>query len=186
MHRLTLLWSRGYQSIGSGLAFMLLLGHVGITLGAAQVLERAVLARYQGLDYRLVVAGSLLPDLIDKPVGLFLLEEVFHSGRIMGHTLVFSLVLLGLGVWRYRRGRVGLLSLGVGSLFHLALDQMWGEPAVLWWPLLGWSLTGDWTGDFVARMWHSFLTPWTFATEALGGLILAHFLWRVLWGRQRG
>ncbi len=165
---------------------MLIFGHLGITLGAAQVLERAILARHQGLDYRLVLAGSMLPDLIDKPVGLFLLEEVFHSGRIMAHTLVFSLVLLGLGVWRYRWGRVGLLSLGIGSLFHLALDEMWGEPAVLWWPFMGWSLTGDWTGDFVAEMLHSFWIPWTFATEVLGGLILAHFLWRVLWGHQRG
>lgn len=161
---------------------------MGITLGAAQVLERAVPARYRGLDYRLLVAGSLLPDLVDKPVGQFLLKEVFHSGRIMGHTLLFSLVLLGLGLRRYRRGRGGLLSLGVGSLFHLVLDGMWGEPAVLWWPLMGWSLAGDWSGSlssFARSMLSVFLTRPVFATEVLGSLVLAHFLWRVGRGRQR-
>ncbi len=164
---------------------MLILGHVGITLVTAQVIERAAPARHWGLDYRLLVAGSLLPDLVDKPVGLFLFEEVFHSGRIMAHTLLFSLVLLGFGLWRYRRVGAGLFSLGVGSTLHLILDGMWGDPAVLWWPIMGWGLTGDWTGSFLTKMWLSFLTPWVFATEVLGGLVLSHFLWRVVRGRQQ-
>lgn len=164
---------------------MLVFGHVGISLGAALLFERVLLTRRRGLDYRFVVVGALLPDIIDKPVGLYLLGEVFHSGRIMGHTLLFALMLLGLGLWRYRRGNVVLLSLGIGTLLHLVLDEMWRQPVVLWWPVLGWSLVGNWTGDFLHAMWLAFQTPYVLATEALGGLILAPFMWRVLRGLQR-
>ncbi|MDP6100336.1 MAG: metal-dependent hydrolase [Dehalococcoidia bacterium] len=167
---------------------MLILGHVGISLGAAQLFERVVLRRRRGLDYRLLMVGALLPDMIDKPVGLYILGDVIHSGRIVGHTLLFSLVLLGVGVWRYRRGNAVLLSLGLGTLLHLVLDEMWLQPAVLWWPVLGWSMVESWStpfGSFVHSMINAYTMPRTYATELLGGLIVAHFLWRVLRGRQR-
>lgn len=165
---------------------MLLLGHIGVSLVAAQMLDRAVLARHRGLDYRLLMVGSLLPDIVDKPIGVYLLPQVFHSGRIMGHTLLFSLILLGIGAWRYRRGRVGLFSLGLGSLFHLAEDEMWNQPGVLWWPLLGWGLAGTWSGEsFLRQMLRALLVPQVFAAEAVGGLVLAYFLWRGARGRQR-
>lgn len=175
----------GYDSVGSRSNLVLILGHAGISLGAAQLLERVVLKGRRGLDFRFLLVGSLLPDMIDKPVALFLFEDVFRSGRIMGHTLLFSLVLLGMGLWRYRRGSAFLLSIGVGSLLHLVLDEMWRQPAVLWWPVLGWSLAGEWTGDFFHKVWLLFLDPYVLATEVLGGLILAHFVWRVRWGQQR-
>lgn len=165
---------------------MLLLGHIGVSLVAAQVLDRAVLARHRGLDYRLLMVGSLLPDMVDKPIGMYLLPQVFHSGRIMGHTLLFSLILLGIGAWRYQRGRMGLFSLGLGSLFHLAEDRMWGQPAVLWWPLLGWGLAGNWSGEsFLGQTLRALLVPKVFVSEAVGGLVLACFLWRGARGRQR-
>jgi inner membrane protein len=50
---------------------MLLFAHTGITLGTAKVMARAAGWREKGLpallDYRLVLIGSMLPDLIDKP-----------------------------------------------------------------------------------------------------------------------
>ena len=49
------------------------------------------------IDYRLVAAGAILPDLIDKPLGIYLLRRQLGSGRIYGHTLLFGLVLVAGG-----------------------------------------------------------------------------------------
>jgi len=43
-----------------------LLGHLGIGLGLAWLLSWRSPMR---IDYRLVLFGALLPDLIDKPLG---------------------------------------------------------------------------------------------------------------------
>ena len=48
------------------------------------------------IDYRLVAAGTNLPDLIDKPLGIYLLGRQLGSGRIYGHTLLFGLSLVDL------------------------------------------------------------------------------------------
>lgn len=44
------------------------------------------------LDYRLLVLASMLPDIIDKPLGQVFLKDTFNYGRIYGHTLVFVLI----------------------------------------------------------------------------------------------
>ena len=84
---------------------MLVLGHAGITLGAATLVAGALksshssqvggiswfilLGRY--IDIRLLLVGSLLPDIIDKPIGQYFLVETFSNGRIFSHTLLFSI-----------------------------------------------------------------------------------------------
>jgi GTP-binding protein len=75
---------------------MLLFAHTGITLGTAKVMARAAGWREKGLpaqlDYRLVLIGSMLPDLIDKPLGGVILP--LGNGRIYSHTLLFLLAVL--------------------------------------------------------------------------------------------
>ena len=89
---------------------MLLLAHVGLTLGAAGLLKKAFanrpssessgesatttrvdakpseslhssserLARVKkSIDWRLVILGSMLPDIIDKPLGTVILADTF-------------------------------------------------------------------------------------------------------------
>jgi hypothetical protein len=83
-----------------------------------------------GLDYRLVMLGALLPDVVDAPFG---------GARVL-HTLVFSVVLLVatmLGTRRRRRLRRRLLALPIGTFTHLVLDGMWARTHVFWWPLFG-------------------------------------------------
>lgn len=86
------------------------------------------------------VIGSVLPDLIDKPLG-FLITGTVGYGRIYAHTLLFFLVLLlaGIIVWRMCSPRachlVGATAAGV--LSHQLLDAMWLEPSTWYWPLLG-------------------------------------------------
>jgi hypothetical protein len=73
--------------------------------------------------------GSILPDLIDKPLGYFLLPALIGRGRAIFHSLPLLLILLAIGVsvWKYR-GSVTLLAAGTGILSHHVLDSMWSEP----------------------------------------------------------
>ena len=91
------------------------------------------------LDHRGIFLGSLLPDVIDKPMGLIILPELLGAnGRTIGHTLLFNLLLLALGVVLLRSMRSYTpLVLALSSAGHLAMDQMWQTPETLFWPLLG-------------------------------------------------
>jgi len=86
------------------------------------------------------VLGALLPDLVDKPLGLILTGTVGY-GRIYFHTLFFTFVLLAAGavMWRWSSRRDGFLVIAaaLGVLSHQALDAMWLEPTNWLWPFLG-------------------------------------------------
>jgi inner membrane protein len=162
---------------------MLIFAHTGITLGAAAVIGGAVnhraktswlasLSRY--MDIRFLLIGSLLPDIIDKPVGQYFFRETFENGRIFSHTLLFLILLAMAGWFLYRQKKAAwLLTLAAGTLAHLILDQMWNIPATLFWPLLGWqfppeNLTG-WGGNIL----NAYLSdPLTIVSESIGIIIL--------------
>nr|WP_292468287.1 metal-dependent hydrolase [Methanolobus sp.] len=68
---------------------MLLLAHIGITIGIFFVIGFLMPAIKPHIKYRYVAFGSLLPDIIDKPIGRFLFADSIANGRIFAHTLVF-------------------------------------------------------------------------------------------------
>ena len=123
------------------------------------------------IDYRLVLLGSLLPDIIDKPLWLAF-SDVSLSGRDYGHTFLFNIVLLicGLLVVKYRKS--WLLTISLSSIMHLILDQMWTNPVTLWWPLLGplqrEEVTG-WMSDIIQRLSSN---PGTYVPEIIGLIII--------------
>jgi hypothetical protein len=87
------------------------------------------------IDYRLVMVGALLPDLVDGPLG----------GARLLHTLVFSaglLVLVMLATTGRRARRRQLLALPIGTFMHLVLDGVWTRTKLFWWPLFGSSFAG--------------------------------------------
>jgi len=91
------------------------------------------------IDYRLVIIGALLPDLIDKSLQLWFFPEVFNlPGRSIAHTLVFNLILVvfSLPVLPFKRS-LGPLIFSLASVGHLLHDRMWESPATLFWPLYG-------------------------------------------------
>ncbi|HEX7276415.1 MAG TPA: metal-dependent hydrolase [Acidimicrobiales bacterium] len=92
--------------------------------------------RDPAIDYRLVVVGALLPDVVDAPFG----------GTRVLHTVLASVVLLA-GVMlatRHRRPlRRRLLAVPIGTFLHLVLDGMWTRTETFWWPFLGRRLEGD-------------------------------------------
>jgi hypothetical protein len=91
--------------------------------------------RDPAIDHRLVVAGALLPDLLD----------VWTGGPWIAHTVLFSVGLLT-GVMLLTRGRRllrrQLLALPIGTFLHLVLDGAWADRESFWWPAFGTSF-GD-------------------------------------------
>lgn len=154
---------------------MYFLAHLlaGILLG--------ILLAYLIRDSRLIPAcalGSILPDLIDKPVGLLLFPDVFGTGRIFGHALVVVGLVLFIGILvylRYPRTGILLLALVAGIFTHQVLDAMWSQPANWYWPALG-PFTGksrpDFFGDYLRRALKN-PTEWLAGIVILGFLIIA-------------
>ncbi len=89
------------------------------------------------IDYRIVLLGSLLPDILDKPSWLFAFSDIFPSGRSYGHTFLFNLLLFVWGLIMIKYKQSWLLIISLSSIIHLILDQVWDNPVTLWWPLLG-------------------------------------------------
>ncbi len=88
------------------------------------------------IDYRLIMAGALAPDLVDALAG----------GLGVLHTVMSSAVLLAVvmvATRGRRRLRRRLLALPVGTFLHLALDAAWTNAELFWWPVLGTHLPGN-------------------------------------------
>lgn len=82
------------------------------------------------IDHRLVIAGALVPDLLDVATG----------GPWVGHTLLFSVALLTVVMLATRGRRLlrrQLLALPIGTFLHLVLDGAWTDTDSFWWPALG-------------------------------------------------
>ena len=164
---------------------MLILGHVGIALGATQICEaacnrlpsRRIGAALRVVDYRFLALGAILPDLIDKPLAWLILPDLLEATRSIGHGLILSTVLLAAGYISNRRKRGNLiLSLAMGCLSHLVLDGMWGEPQTLLWPAFGWEFAARERQGLDRYFPHLWGYPWLAASDIIGGLILGHLV----------
>lgn len=143
------------------------------------------------IDYRVVMLGAILPDLIDKPLGRILFPDQFQTGRLFGHTLLLVVVLL-LTIQLVLRGAAARrwFVLPIAMLIHHVLDAMWNGPITWFWPLFGASfppdpLNGHWLDAFLGPL----SSPWVLAGE-VAGLVTLVYLGRayrlqepVLWAR---
>ena len=194
---------------------MLFFGHIGLTTGIVKVCQNLITSgkfdrdglssetqsgelhnqvnsrfnKFQNqmklIDYRFLLLGSLLPDIIDKPLWLFTGSIFQWDGRGYSHTFLFSFVLLIAGLILALRGnKTQLLTVAAGSFFHLILDAMWQNPTALWWPFLGPILRGPTEGWF-SGMWHSLLSnPYDYISETLGFIIILYFAVRLILSRR--
>ncbi|MFO8009217.1 MAG: metal-dependent hydrolase [Dehalococcoidia bacterium] len=139
------------------------------------------------VDIRLLFIGSLLSDMIDKPVGRIFFRETFHdSGYIMGHSLLFLIVIIVAGLWVFRVHRsTWLLGISFGVFTHLILDMMWWYPQTLLWPAYGISKLGRYDADLWVWKEGNTLYQVSESTlmcvipEVLGGAIIAWFFWEL-------
>ncbi len=60
--------------------------HAGVTM----VVVWFVMRGNPRVDYRVVAFASLLPDLIDKPIGRVLFRARYNSGRLWAHALLVN------------------------------------------------------------------------------------------------
>ena len=186
---------------------MLLFAHTGITVGCVWLAEKALpvlrsnpypsgspqagntvpeqeqtvetrnITRKFFVDYRLLLVGSMLPDILDKPLGVYLLADEISNGRIFGHTLLFTLILLGSGLFLFlRRARPGLLVVALGVVFHVVLDQMWKTPETLLWPLFGFVFSRYPVESWLPNIFENLVSnPAVFIPEIIGAMLLAAF-----------
>ena len=85
-------------------------------------------------DYRLLLVGALLPDLIDVPFG----QARFAHSLTVAVGVLTAVMLVTAGRKPVRRL---LLGLPIGMLLHLVWDGAFASTKVFWWPF-----SGDW-GD---------------------------------------
>ena len=120
---------------------MIFFGHLGLTLAVTRAADKTIINRKHtdrtlDIDYRLVLLGSLLPDIIDKCILFFLAGERFKSGRLFAHSLLFSILLFALGIairYAYKKSWGIILA---GCVFmHQIFDMMWKQLNIFLWPV---------------------------------------------------
>ncbi|MBI4296499.1 MAG: metal-dependent hydrolase [Chloroflexi bacterium] len=129
-------------------------------------------------DLRLLLVGSLLPDIIDKPVGLYFLRDTFGNGRIFSHTLLFLLAVVVSGLWLLRKRRkTWLLVLAYGTFTHLVFDRMWLSPPILFWPIYGFGFPRRDVSHWLEESFLSLLTvPEVYIPEIIGAAVFTWLL----------
>jgi inner membrane protein len=177
---------------------MFVFAHTGIVLGAATAIAAAVNRRQEKVswfaslskyaDIRFLVIGSMLPDIIDKPVGEYLFSATFDNGRIFSHTLIFLAMVTIIGIVAYKTSRcVWGFSLAAGTLAHLILDEMWAIPKTLLWPFMGFGFEKLEITDYAQSMFKLLIAnPGIYISETIGLIILIWFGLAVVKKKQIG
>lgn len=150
-------------------------GHVAAVWGVAGLLEKQRVT----LDYRLLAVSALLPDLIDKPLALFVFPDS-HSSQNIAHSLPFNALLLILAVLWWRKGLPYVLAFNG----HLLADRMWHHTETFWWPLYGWTVFWQYkpmnTPEEMVNVYLDIITryPQVWVVELAALLFLGWFVYR--------
>jgi inner membrane protein len=142
-------------------------------MGTAALLTYVTLGRRR-IDYRFVLLGAVLPDLVDVPLGAWLLEG---GDRYLGHTLLAATFVAVVVVITLRgERRLSVFGVAVGWLLHLVVDGMWRAPVIFLWPAFGAEFP---TASQEPYDWDLLAHPadhlGTWAAELVGALVLAWF-----------
>ena len=119
--------------------------------------------RDPAFDYRLVIVGALLPDVVDAAFGGAALAHSVRGSIV----LLFLVMLLTIGRRSLRRH---LIALPIGTFLHLVFDGAFTTSQAFWWPLAGGSLA-EHPLPVTSRGW------WNLLLEAIG-LVILLWAWR--------
>lgn len=128
----------------------------------------------RSIDARLVIIGSLAPDILDRPLGMWVLPESLDpTSRGFGHVLLVNVLLIVLSVVVLRwTGLRAPLVFFLAAAGHMLLDRMWESLDTVLWPIRGTSF-GAAEYD-LSPSWLHWLQSGasSFVPEALGALVL--------------
>ncbi|MCE2524393.1 MAG: hypothetical protein J4F99_00145 [Acidimicrobiia bacterium] len=102
----------------------MLLWFAGLTVPAV-----AATFASRALDYRLVIAGAVLPSLALAVDGLWVMGTLLFPIAVLAGAMIVG--------WGRRLVQRRLLGFPIGLFCHLILDGAWLRPASFWWPLAG-------------------------------------------------
>lgn len=165
---------------------MIFFGHVGITTAAVKTYEKIsgkiVRRDTSNIDYRVVILGAMLPDIIDKPIGAYFFRSTFHNSRIFSHSILFSILMMILGgCYLHKHKNNNIFILGVCSFIHQVLDSMWLYPGILYWPLYGWKFPTRPEGNWVESSLGKLLTdPYVYVPEVIGAVIAVYYIGKMI------
>jgi inner membrane protein len=103
-------------------------------MGIATAIVYVTIGRRR-VDYRFILLGAVLPDLID---GASCLVYECGGGRGAAHSLFANVAVTVLIILLLRgETRLSVFGIGVGWLLHLVADGMWDAPKTFFWPVAG-------------------------------------------------
>jgi hypothetical protein len=142
---------------------VLIFGHVAAATVSCHALDRRS-------DLRWVIFFTLLADIIDKPLGLWVFKETINNGRVWFHSLSVNLLVTVILVLA-RKPLVYALALW----FHQLCDRMWMRPFVALWPLTGrFGYRDQSFEDWV----YAVFNPYNVVSDVIGLAVLVAFGWR--------
>jgi inner membrane protein len=162
------------------------LGHIGISIGIIYLLASYIqqlnkknnftTSLAENIDFRIVIVAAMLPDIIDKTMGMIIFKEEISNGRLFTHSLVIVGVI---SIWLFfmaklKYGHRFKMFFYISPIwFHLLLDRMWEEPRTLFWPIFGMSFPRI-DVEFSDYLTILLSSPYTLFGEILGlGIIFA-------------
>ena len=148
---------------------MYFLGHIGVSIFTLFIFQKIIdsdLSKF----YIYFGLGSMLPDMIDKPIG----SIFFGTGRWFGHSIFFltSLFIIFIVLiedQKFRELKIKDISkvIYIGSLLHLLEDGTSITSNIILWPFNG-SISNGSQEDFL----HGFEDTFTVFFEIFGLLLL--------------
>lgn len=110
--------------------------------------------------------GSILPDIMDKPLGYLIFSSTLSNGKIFFHSLLICALffVVGLFAWYRYRSRA-FLGVAIGVLSHQIVDGMWLYSDNWFYPLSGPFPTQPPRPDYIRQVYAmetSSVTEWVF------------------------
>jgi hypothetical protein len=136
-------------------------------MGVAVVIVYVTLGRAR-IDYRWILVGAVVPDVIDGVLAATVYDH--PSGRGVAHSiLAVVIVAVAVLVLTHGQTRLSMFGLAVGWLLHLVADGMWQAPETFLWPAFGSGFSATPAEPYT---WDLLTNPlahgWTWGAELVG------------------
>ncbi len=151
---------------------MYLLGHVG----SAALIGYLWWRRRPDFPFWFLLFGSMLPDMIDKPIGSLL----FNRGRFIAHSIVFNIAWFLVAWFALPEHRERVVAVFSGALIHLVGDINEDSYEAFLWPFMGWQIPEGTQFAFLGGHKHT----WVMVAELIGLTIIIVVGYKMRWTKR--